>query len=400
VDDEVGAARGKILRIGPDGVVEELWRSMTEAPFAVAVDAGGRVLFGTGEPARLYAIEGLDVALLATLDEGQITRIAPFGASAVVAASNPAASYRVDWGHDEAGVYLSPVVDAGAPARWGTARWWVDRLPSPIELFTRTGNTSVPDGSWSAWSPALTSPTGSQIVNPDGRFLQWRARIPGGAGHGTEIADVAITHEPYNRGPAVRGATFASGRDAVADALDARWSARDLDGDPIDARDEIRRGGDDPWTEVARATLAPDEAEPEAWRIGSASADTRELDEGRWHVRVQVDDGLGNAPEDTGTASTPDRTSILVDRTPPSARIEGRAGDVVTVTARDAVSTIRDASVTVDGAPVHRARPVDGICDGAAETFEVRLPPGIEGRKLGLRVEDAAGNTVDLDLDP
>jgi len=68
-DDETLPLRGKIVRIAHDGGVTELWRSRSDAAFAVALDDRGRALFATGEPAKLWRVEGPgDTALLATLN--------------------------------------------------------------------------------------------------------------------------------------------------------------------------------------------------------------------------------------------------------------------------------------------------------------------------------------------
>ena len=49
-----------------------------------------------------------------------------------------------------------------------------------VELFTRSGNTRVPDEAWSDWSAAYTVPEGSPITSPKARLLQWRAVLTGG----------------------------------------------------------------------------------------------------------------------------------------------------------------------------------------------------------------------------
>jgi hypothetical protein len=64
---------------------------------AVAIDADGRVVFGTGEPARVYRI-GADqeIERLATLAEAQVTAIARSPGGLLLATSNPAGAYRLE----------------------------------------------------------------------------------------------------------------------------------------------------------------------------------------------------------------------------------------------------------------------------------------------------------------
>jgi hypothetical protein len=78
------------------------------------------------------------------------------------------------------GVYLSPVLDAGAPARWGALRWSAS-LPdgAQLTLQTRSGNTPEPDASWSLWTTAYENPEGSTILSPPAQYLQVRVHLKG-----------------------------------------------------------------------------------------------------------------------------------------------------------------------------------------------------------------------------
>ena len=122
--EETLPLRGKVVRIAPDGAAVELWRSRGEAPFAVALDDRERTVFATGEPAKLWRVEGPDeIALLATLPEAQATAFVHAGGGLVAATSNPAATYRLEREASEAATFLSLPADAGSVARWGTLSW-------------------------------------------------------------------------------------------------------------------------------------------------------------------------------------------------------------------------------------------------------------------------------------
>ncbi len=76
------------------------------------------------------------------------------------------------------GYLESSVLNAGVPnTDWNTISW-SENLPlnTDITFATRTGNTPVPDGSWSSWSAELTF-TGSLITSPDGRYIQYRTTL-------------------------------------------------------------------------------------------------------------------------------------------------------------------------------------------------------------------------------
>ena len=57
------------------------------------------------------------------------------------------------------------------------------------------GNTSVPDGSWSIWSPELTIAALSEIISPPGQYIQYRAAFTSTDGINTPVlSDVTITY--------------------------------------------------------------------------------------------------------------------------------------------------------------------------------------------------------------
>ncbi|NIM01021.1 MAG: hypothetical protein GTN89_08970, partial [Acidobacteria bacterium] len=68
--------RGRLIRIDRSGRPVVLWESASETPLSLVTDAAGRVVMGTGEPARLYRVEpDDDIALLATLREAHLTAL-------------------------------------------------------------------------------------------------------------------------------------------------------------------------------------------------------------------------------------------------------------------------------------------------------------------------------------
>jgi len=395
----VEAVRGRVVRIDPDGRVTELWASDREAPLCAALDRLGRLWFGTGEPARLRRIErDGTVSLLATLDEGQATRLLLTEAGAgFLATSNPAAIYRVGPGTAGDGVFVSEPIDAGALARWGTIRWQVERSPAEAELYTRTGNSAVPDPTWSAWSPALTDTSGSSIVNPDGRYLQWRVLRLGEA----VVFDVALDYEPYNRPPALR--SFRLDLPARPEGpMRLRFAAADPDGDRVEVRIEARAADDAGWK--LAGTVPLEEPGPAggdvAPREGSFSWGTRELAEGTYELRAIVSDAPANPPGEGHEADAGPPLRVVIDRTPPRIEVRHGGDGWYEVTVEDAHSPIRRLEVVESGRVSHAARPLDGVCDSRAERF--RLPRSGIGDESGriLRGTDAAGNVGESALAP
>jgi hypothetical protein len=396
-EDAPQRSRGRLVRVGADGRIDELWQSSSEAPFCVWIDDAGRVLFGTGEPARLYRIEeGDDIALLSTLVEAQVTALTRVGRSTFVATSNPATTYRLDEAGAESGVFLVSPFDAGAPARWGTIRWRTDGGSAGAEFYTRTGNSADPDETWSAWSPALTDARGSAIVNPDGRYLQWRARFVGARGAGPRVSSVAVSYEPYNRPPQIREFR-AYGGPAVSESLVFRWSSHDPDGDPVELAISYRLEHETSWTPVEAASASKPEKDDdgERWHSGRLKWDTTAVPEGQYEVRAVATDQSANAPAD-GRRVELEPIWLTVDRTPPEIDVAAAEDGGFEITLTDAHSEIRSLEVIRDDRTLYTARPADGVYDARRETF--RLEPDDDAEGLRVRGSDLAGNKVEASL--
>lgn len=87
----------------------------------------------------------------------------------------------VDWlratPYAASGSYTSRVFDQGAANGWGIATWTAS-LPvgTTLSLLARTGNTAVPDGTWTAFLPL----TNGAPVGGSNRYLQYRADLATG----------------------------------------------------------------------------------------------------------------------------------------------------------------------------------------------------------------------------
>lgn len=393
-----GHVRGRVVRIEPGGASRELWSSTREAPFCLTRDDAGGVLFGTGEPARLYRVdpEG-DVARLATLDEAQITGLHRDGRATYLATSNPAAAYRIEDGAAGPGLYFSRPFDAGGPARWGSIRWSVENASGRTELYTRTGNSSDPDGTWSAWSPALTVADGSAIVNPDGRYLQWRVRQVGGS-RDTRLHDVTVLYEPYNRPPRLEKFELVGSGRSFSGPITVRWSHADPDLDAVEVRLEYRPASSLEWSEAAV------HRSPGGKGQGSAASSearlvwaTASLVEGDYEIRAVASDQPANPPGEGFESSEKPRLAVTVDRTPPELRVR-RDGDVLEVRLVDAHSEIRRLELLREGRVRFTVRPQDGLCDSREEIFRVERPEADERGAWMLRGVDAAENAAERPL--
>ncbi|MDA2936198.1 hypothetical protein MYX06_03195 [Patescibacteria group bacterium AH-259-L05] len=96
------------------------------------------------------------------------------------------------------GTFLSRIFDSSdTNTSWDQA-YWTEVLPSGSDLTiaTRTGNTSTPDETWSAFSAELTDSDSSTISSPDGRYFQYRATLIRGdsASATPQLDDITIIY--------------------------------------------------------------------------------------------------------------------------------------------------------------------------------------------------------------
>jgi hypothetical protein len=73
------------------------------------------------------------------------------------------------------GTFISRIMDAQSNVRWGNISW-DSVVPPGTELFTHTRSGDC-TGSWSGWSQAYLTPSGSQIASNPNRCLQYKAEM-------------------------------------------------------------------------------------------------------------------------------------------------------------------------------------------------------------------------------
>ncbi|OGH84160.1 MAG: hypothetical protein A2261_01140 [Candidatus Magasanikbacteria bacterium RIFOXYA2_FULL_44_8] len=96
------------------------------------------------------------------------------------------------------GVFTSGIIDSGVVGTSWDIFALTQTLPTgaSITISTRSGNTSTPDGTWSAFSAELADNLGSAITSPAARYIQYRVTFTRGAsGTSTpQLDDVTISY--------------------------------------------------------------------------------------------------------------------------------------------------------------------------------------------------------------
>ncbi|GIV09087.1 MAG: hypothetical protein KatS3mg019_1178 [Fimbriimonadales bacterium] len=220
------------------------------------------------------------------------------------------------------GVYLSPVLDAGTPARWGALRWNAT-LPdgAAVAIQTRSGNTREPDATWSAWTTAYADPNGSTILSPPAQYLQVRVHLKASGEAQPTLNQFSVRYMPANRPPEVqllRLQPYA----ALSGKYTLVWRGRDPDGDQLRFEAQISRDGGRTWEPLRNGKL------PQG----------------------------NNAPADSESTVEANLTDIQIDRSaPPELREQLRQRLMQAVQARvGEPSSADDAELVAERAPQNR----------------------------------------------
>ena len=423
--------KSAIYRINADNTVETLWSSKEENVYDILTGTDGDIYFGTDASGRIYRL-GRDrkLTLVAQTNEAEATRLLRWNGTLLAATGNMGKIYRLG-ASSLKGAYESPVFDAGGVAQWGKFRWSGDKGAGTVAFHVRTGNSIRPDKTWSEWSEAFTSASGTQIPSPNARYIQFNTEM---TGTGAVIDSVSASYLPQNQPPVVRSVTVlttpatavqqakqqANANTSAAsspysitvtDSGDAgpvtstgtptqtlsrasaqqlmiSWQADDPDQDRLIYKLEFRGEDERDW-KLLRANV----------RENSLTIDGDVLADGKYWFRVTASDREVNAPK---AAREADLTSspVLIDNTPPMVRVQSnqRSGTGVDVAfeALDNASAIKRAEYSIDAGPWVAIAPVDGILDSMREEFQLRLESVPAGEHVVvIRVADS-GNNVGL----
>jgi hypothetical protein len=398
-------AHAAVYRLDDDGAIEQVLALADGYFTALLAGPGGQVYAASGTQGKIHRISpDRTVTLAIDLPERQALSLVSTPEGFLVGTGDVGAVFRVRPAAAGEASYLSKVLDADGPARWGFLRW----VGSADLLFeTRVGNTGKPDKSWSSWRKLESvGHRGQQgqgkVAGDEGRYLQYRAGLPSNS---SVLRDVSTYYVPHNQrarvtevyladtaaAPAAPGAGGSGGSLATpastrshSPVLKLRWKVENPDNDELIYRLWFRQESEAVW----RPLGGPDPlSKPEYdWN-------TESVPDGHYLIRVWASDEKVT-PKDRALDFTFDSPSFLVDNTRPVVadlraqlpRVIGRA--------HDAASVISQIEFSIDGNDWRPALADDGILDDMTEAFTIRLPPSLPAGPhiITVRAWDSADN--------
>lgn len=413
---DAGGFASAVYRFGKDLVPETMWSSGDVSVSSIQTTAAGLIAGTVGKGRILRIGEDGRYDILGQTGEEQVSFLLP-GADGKLKAVTSGFSkifHLEGAGEKSEGVYTSAVQDAKNPVEeWGTT-WWEGR--GAISAQTRTGNTLVPDATWSDWSAESTQ-AGFRVPSPKARFLQVRFRLKGEA----ELSSLRVAYLPKNLAPAITSLTVLTPGIALQDALippvdpgllatgleltqfgvvanqpprkvfqrgarSLQWTAEDKNGDQITYRLSFRLRGETGWRKLGENLKNP-----------YFVIEGGDLPDGVYEFRLEASDAVSNA-EKFALASSRYSDPVVIDNTPPTVKFgpsvftEGKTG--VSFEVSDLGATLKKVEYSVDGGAWSAIYPVDNVLDGKNESFTLNLPGLSKGDHfISVRVLDAGYNS-------
>jgi sugar lactone lactonase YvrE len=375
-----------VYRIAPDGSPKTIWSSKEDLVYALAFDQSGRLLAGTGNKGRLYAIRDGEYTDLSKASANQVTSFARAPQGGIYAAtSNLGKVFLISAKPMAEGTYESDVFDAKIFSKWGRAEV---RGTGNFDLFARSGNVDNPDRNWSPWKKVDLAKE-QPVDAPSARFIQWKAVLHSGNPEPT-VENVVLNYLPKNVAPDVddvsvtvgarvpssthtsnttsEGSSYESPIPTVPDkhVIAVKWRAHDANDDQLDYSVYYRGDGEKQWKKL-RDDLTD----------RYVNLETDLFPDGGYEIKVVASDEPSHSP---GDALTGEKTSdrFEVDNTPPkveftSARIDGTRLHMA-FKAVDGFSPITRAEYSIDADDWQAAEPVGQISDYKVESYDLTVP--------------------------
>ncbi len=411
-----------IYAIAPDGEPRKIWDSPQAIVYSLGLDAGGRLLAGTGDAGRLMRIDSdTRSTILTTRDSKQITALASSNGRIVAASSNAGTVFAVGPELADEGVFESEVHDATGFSRFGRVEW---KGAGDVALYVRSGNLKSPERNWSAWH-AAPAPDGGVTGVPGARFVQWKAALRAKNGAAPELRSTTLYYQPKNSAPRVAavettpphyrfpirppnarsanitlpplGANPSGSRpsptsrptlQSMAPArghIGVRWNAEDANKDTLRARLEIQGETESTWILIEEKI----EAAHHSW-------DSTSFADGWYRARVTVSDELSNPGPEALSGSKISEPFLIDNSAPVVTQFAASVADGrlrIAFSAKDAASKIAAAEYSLNGGDWKLLAPVNGLYDASELDFDFDAGPAAAGQHVAaVRVRDSQGN--------
>lgn len=382
-----------LYKIDKEGYVVDVFEDVLV--FFCLAEQDGKLLVGTGNDAQLFDIDPVTEQETIIYEDGQasqITAVAISGQVTYLGTANTAKLIKLNTEFASEGTYTSDLIDAGQPANWGKLQVEAD-IPQGCRILvaSRSGNVNdTNDTTFSEWTEPVEVTGPVQLDCPLGRFCQYKLILQSEDGlNSPVIREVAVASTVPNLAPRIEAVDVsrlqAPGKTGI---FKIGYNAMDDNGDNLIYKIDFRKIGRTNWIQLE------DEIEADNFEW-----DGKTVEDGRYEIRVTVDDSRSNT---VATKLTGSRISdpMVVDNTGPVIEDYSISENETTVTLKlrlaDQLSAIGELHYTVDSnAEWKGAIPDDLVCDTLNEDFTIVIENLSTGEHvIAVKTIDAVGNTT------
>jgi hypothetical protein len=419
---------GRVYRLNDSKAVDLIWSVTSGFLYSMSSDESGTLWIATGSEAGAGTLVELHPGSPVTwmeavhVDEPQVLTTFFGDGHRWIGTGGLGRLYRILKDQAARGVATGPVQDAGGRASWGALTLEPGPPEGGVTLETRSGNTRVPDETWSSWDVVPLDGVRGSVPSPQARFLQWRVLLESGR---PRVGGVRVVYLPANVAPRLTEASISelgqtmkramdrtqpssmfqelpggvrvefqtsANRTGNGEAVDesvawarryrtVTWVAEDANRDAMRFEISLRAAGETVWKPLAEDL----ESSPWVWDSGT-------VPDGWYRIRVRASDHPDN-PTGRELVVYRTTTSFLVHTTPPEVTGLKVTNRTLIGVAEDSSSPIKKLELAVDGKSWTQMFPRDGIPDMPREPFESLLPDLESGEHVVVvRVFDLAGN--------
>jgi hypothetical protein len=392
--------------------------------FSMVLGPKGDLIVGSGDEGRIYSV-AVDGSWSMLADGQEAQALALYSArngDVLVGTGNLGKVFRLLTDYEKEGSLESEAFDATYVARWGRIRWDA-RQPggTRVSLQTRSGNSEIPDETWSQWSRPYQDAQGEAITSPPARFIQWRASLSTTKGTTTPVLErVWLAMVQRNLAPKILSIYVypAAGDGGTSGAFSRREGrnagladqGESASGDLFRGQDQSAQGlrkvawqAFDPNGDILDYDLYFRGEEEQEWKLlkedlknSSYTWDSQSFPDGTYLLRVEASDGQDN-PE--GQALSVEKISdpFVVDNTPPKVKVNSQLREGgqygVTGTAVDELSPVKELWYSVDAGDWQALPSGDQVFDSSEEEFSFSTKPLSPGEHtIVVKAVDMAGN--------
>lgn len=416
-----------LYRIDAQGMVKKIWESSEELIYSLFwKEEEGKLLFGTGNEGRVYAIDKDEKwSLLLQKNSEQVYDFISSDGKIYILANNPPYLGLLYGEQNFSGEYLSQVFDTRTLSSWGKISW-EGSIPLGTSLLvqTRSGNSAEPTSAWSEWSPPYQKKEGEQILSPRARYIQFKALLKTSSGKiSPALQNISLFYLQTNIAPAIAKLELLPANEVYLkppDQEEAIWGLEEDLSEKAKKRDEIkplalakkavRKGyqtllweAEDENGDSLLFTIAIKKEGDKEWRLLESrwtlplyAFDTISFPDGAYFLKITASD-LPSNPKGTELVAEKTSSLFIIDNSAPvvknfQALREKNKVDII-FEAEDSFSFIKEVKYLVRPDEWRVVFPADGVCDSKTENFRFTIAlPSDADNLITIRIRDSYDN--------